>query len=479
MFSSACRLSKPDACPLLRAVRLLALLLACVALAPAARAERYDLAQLVARVKSRAPQIDAAEGAIAIADAQAHTARRLWAPTGELTFGLTGAPEVRCADETGYSDPNQAIRERNCVQTNVADLKNNKSLADALPIQGVGLRLDVKLLQPLYTFGKIEAARDAAAAGRTVAGLGVEQARAEAVTLAVRAYYARKWALGAQATLDEALGRLEGWVKKIDAEIERGKSTYSETDLLRLKIAVEHVHLLRLEIVKAGEIAQSGLRLLTQDREAEVDGAELVLPDDPQRPLAHYELSAELKRPESRMLKAGVEAAAAQRKLRIAEMLPDLGIAGSFTYAYASSVDDPQNGFFNRPNTLSLGLALVLRQPLDFGLRSGKLEQARAEERTALAKRRLAQAGLLLEVERAFAEAKEARQRSARTGRAERLARSWLTAIDQNMEMGVGESRDLVDAARAYLEMRLRHLQAILDVHVTGAQLQRAAGELP
>jgi outer membrane protein TolC len=483
MFSTACSLSKASPWPLLRAVKSLPVCLVLVLLAPlttaTARAERYDLQQLLARVRDRAPQIDAAQAAVYIAEAQVHTARRLWAPTGELTFGLTGVPEVRCADAGGFVDPDKATREANCVRTNVADLQNNSSLRDALPFQGVGLRLDVRLVQPLYTFGKIEAAREAAAAGRAVAGLTVEQARAEVITLATRAYWGRKWALGATATLDEALTKLEGWVGKLERDLDSGKSSFTQIDLLRLKIAVEQVHLVRLEIVKAAEIAQAGLRLLTQDKDAEVDASELTLPSDPARPLQHYELSAELKRPESRMLKAGAQAAHAQRKLRIAEMLPDLGIAGSFTFGYASSVDDPQNAYFNRPNTLSLGVALVLRQTLDFGVRSGRLEQARAEERTALARLRLAQAGLLLEVERAYADAKEARQRSARTGRAERVARSWLLAVDQNLEMGVGESRDLVDAARAYMEMRLRNLQAILDVHTTMVQLQRAAGETP
>lgn len=460
--------------------RAAALLAAASAFLPTeSRAERYDLAALLARVRQRAPQVAAAREQIAVADAQLATARRLWAPQGELTFGLTGAPDVRCADATGYSHPDRTLRERNCVQTNVADLQNNKSLADALPFQGVGLRLDAKLVQPIYSFGKIEAASDAARAGKAVAGLSVEQAQAEVAVLAQRAYYGRKWARAALAMLDDALSRLDGWVKKIDREIDTGKSTYTETDLLRLKLAIEQLTLVRLEVKKAETIALAGLQMLTEDPRADVDDAELVAPQEPLQPLGHYADGSTAQRPEARMIRAGLDAAAAQRKLRIAEMLPDLGLATSFTYGYASSVDDPQNAFFSRPNTLSFGVALVLRQPLDFGVRSGRYAQARAEERAADAKRRLAWAGLRLDVERAFADAEEARQRAVHAARAERLARSWLNAVDQNLEMGTAESRDLVDAARAYLEMRLRNLQAILDVHTTLAQLHRAAGQAP
>lgn len=444
-----------------------------------AYAERYDLRALLDRVRHKAPQVLVASEQVQVADTLQRTARRLWAPTGELTFGITGAPEVRCADATGYSDPNRSVREQNCVQTNVADLKNNSGLLDALPVQGVGLRLDARLLQPLYTFGKIEAARDAANQGRTVADAGVDQARADVTVLAQRAYYGLKWARAAGATLDEAIERLDGYVKKIEKELDSGKTSYTNVDLLRLKLAVEQIHLARLEVTKAGEIAQAGLKLLTQDPRADVDEAELEVPADPSRSREQYEESVDGRRPESRQLTAALRAARAQRKLRIAEMLPDVGIAASFNYAYASSVDDPRNSFFSRPNNLGFGLALVVRQQLDFGVRSGRYEQARAEERLAESKQKLAQAGMQLEVDRAFAEAKEARDRAVRTHRAERVARNWVNAVDQNLELGIGESRDLVDAARGYLEMRLRNLQAILDVHTTLAALQRASGELP
>jgi outer membrane protein TolC len=42
--------------------------------------------------------------------------------------------------------------------------------------------------------------------------------------------------------------------------------------------------------------------------------------------------------------------------------------------------------------------------------------------------------------------------------------------------VGTVESKDLVDAARSYFEMRLQHLSAIMDLNVSLAALKRAAG---
>jgi outer membrane protein TolC len=171
-----------------------------------------------------------------------------------------------------------------------------------------------------------------------------------------------------------------------------------------------------------------------------------------------------------------VRAIKAVSSLRLAELLPDVGIVGSFTYGFAQSVDSPQNAFWNLPNTLGAGLYLAFRQPLDIALRLARLNEARADERTLLARRREALRGIGLEIDRAFADLTEAKGRMEKSARAEKIARGWYNSVDQALQIGVVESRDLVDAARNYFELRLRHLQSIMDVNVATAALERAAG---
>ena len=55
-------------------------------------------------------------------------------------------------------------------------------------------------------------------------------------------------------------------------------------------------------------------------------------------------------------------------------------------------------------------------------------------------------------------------------------AQALKAGVDQLLQVGTVESKDLVDAARSYFELRLQHLSAIMDLNVALAGLKRAAG---
>ena len=452
---------------------------AVLALPGPAAARRYTLPELIARVNASYPGVQAAREGVESADAQLSQATRLWWPTGQLTFGITGSPEVRCIDEnTGKpwtQGGNQAYALAHCQRTDVVDLRSGEQV---LPYHGVAFNLGINLIQPLYTFGKIENARKAATAGVDVARAQVDKDRADVTFNVTRAYWLLKWARAAQATLDDGITRLKEWVKKINDEIDKGKTTYTDNDLVRIKLALDTAELTALDVDKAKELGLSGLRMLTDDADADIDDSELDVTDLGAEPLAFYEDAARTHRPEARMLAAGTEAARAGKALQLANLLPDLGLAVSFTYAYAQSVDDPQNGFMNHPNALGAGLSLVMRYNLDVAQRLAGHAKAAADERIITARRKQALGGIYIEIENAWLDARAARRKSEISAHMEKLARGWYNAVDQNLQVGVAESRDLVDAARNFFELRMRHLQSIMDVNMATATLKQTAGVL-
>jgi outer membrane protein TolC len=456
---------------------LLALTFAC--LPATAGATRYTLERLLAKVRTDYPAVAAARAGLEGADAQVAQADRLWWPSGDLTFGITGSPHIRCIGpgvDNKVVDPDEKVREANCVQTNTVDLQKGNDIAQILPVFGVALRFDAKLLQPIYTSGKIGAARDAAHAGRDAARYAVEVAKADVSLQAVRAYWGLKWARAAGATLSDGRKRIKEWVDTVDRDLERGKSGYTETDLIRIKLALEVVDLSLLDVRRAERIALAGLHTLTGEPDADVDEAELDPVELAEQPLSYYEDAARTHRPEARMLDAARVAAHAGTALRLAEMLPDLGLLTTFNYSYMSDADNPNNAFMNHPNSLGASLLLVMRTQLDIPERLAKHRQARADERALEAKRREALGGIALEIERAYADAEEARKRADETNHGEKLARGWYNAVDQNLQLGTAEARDLVDAARSYFELRLKHLQSIMDMNIAVAALRRASG---
>ena len=464
--------------PLARAAAVVVGVAIALAATPAA-ARRYTLSELIARVNATYPGVIAAHENVESADAQLSQATRLWWPTGSLTFGITGSPEVRCIDPvtgkpwTQGGDSTRALS--NCIRTDVVDLRSGEQV---LPYHGVAFNLGINLIQPLYTFGKIEAARSAAKAGLDVARAQVDKDRADVTFNVTRAYWLLKWARAAEATLDDGMQRLRDWIKKINDEIDKGKTTYTENDLVRLKLALDTAELTGLDVAKAKDLGLSGLRMLTDDPDADIDDNELDIADLGSEPLSFFEDAASTHRVEARMLSAGTQAMHANKNLQLANLLPDLGLAFSFTYAYAQSVDDPQNAFMNHPNALGAGLSLVLRYNLDVAERLATRSRAAADERAFIARRKQALGGIYIEIENAWLDARAARRRAELLGHSEKVARGWYNAVDQNLQVGVAESRDLVDAARSYFELRMQHLKSIMDLNMAMATLKQTAGVL-
>jgi outer membrane protein len=440
-------------------------------------AARYTLEELLSKVATNSAGVVAARRSIEVADAQVSQANRLWAPSGFVNFGMTGSPEIRCADANGFVDPNQNVRQANCITTTGVDLQNTAGrLERVLPVHGVALNINLQLLQPLYTFGKIESAKEAARAGREVARVGVDKQEGDVRFNVTRAYWSLKWSRAAEGVLSEVRPKLTGWIQKINDEIETGKSSYTEDDLTRLRLALDSAEMTILDVRRAGTLALTAIRQLLSEPEADIDESEIDLNEIALEPVEHFQDAARLHRPESRQLHAGEAAVAAQEHLRLADLLPDVGIAGSFTYGYAQSVDNPLNAFFNHPNTLGAGLALAIRTPLDIPLKLARLDEAKAQRRAFMAQKIQAQQGIVIDIQRAYSEAADARERARLLAHSEKVARGWYNAVDQSLQIGLGDSRNLVDAARNYFEVRLRRLQAMMEANVALAGLRNAAG---
>jgi outer membrane protein len=450
--------------------------LACfLLLSQSASANKYTLQQLLDRVKAEYPSVTAARESAIAADAQVAQAWRLWAPIGSLTGGFTLAPSIKCEDANGFSDSSQKVREANCIQTstNTASVSNS----GVFNLTNPAFRFDVQLTQPIYTSGKIESAVKAAKAGRDVARSQIDAAIADAQLNAVKAYWGLKWARAADATLTDGHDRVKEWVEHIDKALNAsGSSGFTEQDLSRLKIALSTVDLGLVDIQRAETVALDALRTVAVDPTADIDDEELDSAEVVEHPLDYYEEAATVHRPEARMLDAGTRAVKSLRQLRLSEMLPDIGLYTEFSYTVVPNVDTPNNSFMNHPNSTGFSFYLGLRQPLDLVQRAGKYQQARAEERAFAAKRQEALGGIALEIERAFADVGAARKRNELTAHGEKIARGWYNSVDQILQVGVADSKDLVDAARSYFELRLKHLEAIMDLNVSLAALKRAAG---
>lgn len=444
-------------------------------------AKPYHLDELLDMARRGNPGVAAAAQATVGVRAQLEEAERMKWPSGELTSLLAPMTEIRCStgDSTLDATVSQDFRLNHCASTSFAF--HGDQLFDAFTnIQGIFTRTELKLVQPLYTFGKISAGVTAAKEG-VEASRGREAGAVADVEQNVRkAYWGAKLARELQSTLKEGLDYLDTAQKKVDEELTEGSGDASVTDRLRLRAVRAEVEARMLEAQRGAALAHSGLRALIGSAapgDLEVDEADLQALAVPPRTLAQNQEAALNYRPEVQALNHLVATKQALADLEWRRQYPDLALVATAQYAYSNSVDHPQNAFFNNPyNSAGAGLAAVLRMPLDLGPRNAHAHRLAAEATEADLKRREALGGIAFEVEKAYAEIQEAGARMKTMQKGEKAGRQWITAIMQNMAVGVAEAKDFSDALLAFFQARMRYLQSIYDFNVAVANLSRATG---
>ncbi|HEY8926133.1 MAG TPA: TolC family protein [Polyangia bacterium] len=448
----------------------------------AAHAKAYTLPELLEAARRGNPGIQAGAAATDAMQAQLLEAHRNAWPSGELTSFITAVPRIQCVYDTPVSSQNNFGNgpiPQTCVAT-TSDPAHHNFWDTFTKLSGPFSRTEIRLVQPVYTFGKIDAGVEAAENG--VAAVRHKQAGAAAdVELNIRkAYWGRKLARELLDTLDQGTSYIDEAQQKIEKQLADGSGNVTVTDRLRLRTVRAEIDARTLETKRMAELALTGLRtLLGSEAPADLDvDAEPLEPlEVPKRPVTHYEEAARLNRPEVLALGFAARAKHALSLLEQRREYPDVALVATGSYAYAPSVDSPVNAFANNPfNGLGFGLAATLRMPLDLGPRFARTDRARAEADETELRRREALGGIALEVRKAFDEMTEAQARVAAVQKGEKAGKAWVTAVAQNFAIGLAEARDFSDALQAFFTMRARYLQSVYDLNIAAAALTRATG---
>ena len=427
---------------------------------------RYHLPQLIALARKTYPGMRAAKHALDAMRAQAFRAKWGWAPQGQMRGLLAPAPEIRCQNADG--DPDTDL----CIRTAQVD-------ASSINISGVMAQIGLELGIPVYTFDKLGSARRAAHAGLQAGRAQLATASADLALKVAQAYWGVKLARELLYTINEGRKHLDTARKRIDEQLRTGQGEATISDQLRLRTSTAEIEARRAEAQKLERVALAGLATLTglQRGRFDVDSKVIAAIRGEAAPLEHYLDLARQKRPEFTLLKAAVKATAAAAALERARFLPDFLIVATIGYGVATSVDNPQNGFYSDPfNFVRAGFGLALRWNIDPVGQLGKYRAAQAESRRVRAKQAEAMAGMRLELQNNLTNLREAHQRLAAAKSGQKAARRWLVATSQNLDAGLAEPKDLTDALVAFFTMRIRYIRAIFDLNVGWARLGRSVG---
>jgi outer membrane protein TolC len=443
---------------------LLTLLLSLLTLPGAAHAKKYTLPELLEIARQASPGLQASAAATAAMEAQVTEVRRNWLPQGDLLSLLAPSPNLRCIPS----------REE-CTST-----QNNEVRLTNVSWNRVFTRTELRLIQPLWDFGKISAGTDAAKEGVAVAKERENATRADLEQNVRKAYWGMKLARDVLDMLDTGSGYVEDGQKKLEKDLEQGTGTASVTDKLRIRTVRAEVDARILEAKRGQGLAREGLRVLLGAQAPsviDVDDEAFEPLEVKERPVTYYEDLARYTRPEARLLDHAVKAKNALADLERLRAYPDIILVGTAAFARAQDVDDPQNGFLNHYfNTTTAGIAAALRMQLDIGPKLARATRSTFEAAEIGYRRSEALGGIALEVRKAYGEMNEAAERIKAVQKGERAAKSWISAVAQNFAVGLAEARDLTDALVAFFNMRYRYLQAVFDYNVAVAALTRATG---
>jgi len=376
----------------------------------------------------------------------------LFAPYSEFSVsaGLAVAPTVR--GTALYS-----------VDTDTS-LGENQALAWQAGVEGA---------VPLYTFGKIENARSATAAQSRVGEGEVDKERNELRLTVHRAYYGALLARDALSLVREALRKIDDVLRDTERALEAGEG--DDIELVRLQIYRGDLASRESEAREKQEVALASLRFLTGFPPP------LSLAPEPFAPVKFQarSLSAYLdrglrNRPEIHMARAGVDARKAQVRLEQSKLFPDIGLGLSAKWSHAPEVTDQRNPYVRDSlNYLYFVGGLVMKYKLDFLPQLARIDQARAQLSEVLATQRLAREGVRQQVEEAYAELLGKRKRLELAEKSVALTKSWLLKVQQGIDVGTMDDRDIIEPAREFALKRFAEMNAVFEYNMAVAKLEQ------
>lgn len=340
--------------------------------------------------------------------------------------------------------------------------------------RGFGPAMEAKLRGaiPLWTFGKLSAARDAARAGVNAAEGELAKVRNKLTLDVRRAYFGLQFALDVQQMISEGLPKLEQALTSLQERLDEGDDEdLDPVDLYRLQAAVLEVKARKSEATRLEQTARSALTLLTGREDVRVAECPLAPVDVDVKPAVHYVELAGGHRPEMKLLDAARAAKRAQADEKRARYFPDLAIGVEAEGRYI-----PGRTAFEHYIPYYAGAGLLMRWNLDFVGHYEREQRVEHEQAALVEKSQLAADGIRLDVETRYQALEDARRRVEAWDDGHKVARRWFVSAAQGYQVGTVTPKELVDGVSAYFKARFSHLQAILDLNHAVAALENAVG---
>ncbi len=348
-------------------------------------------------------------------------------------------------------------------------------------LHGVNIfgHLDLNVIQPLYTFGKIAFREEAAAHNVKVKEEGVASQQGEVVVQVAQAYYGLILADQGKAAVKDARSYLSDTRQRVDRLLAMNSPNAKETDRYRVAAYEGALEKSSAEAEEGSKTAYRALKALIgygENQNFQVP-QDLPAPSPPAGTLDTYiETSLEL-RPEFGELKEGLAARQLLVDAAKADRLPSFffAVVGQLAGAPGRRYNpDPYiNDYFNSNGALPM---LGAKWHFDFGILKAKIGQARAELEQLQETQRAALMGIPVEVAKCYGDVQQYYRSSVGLEKAYVNSRRWLVTSLNNFDMGLGKMDDIFQAFERYGIFRGDYLMSLYQYNLSVAQLDKATG---
>ena len=415
-----------------------------------------SLDEAVALAVKNSPEIKAEQFAVLIRQSQRAQAEA--ARFAQMDVTLVGGPSPRARGD----------------QMGSPDSKNSIAVTGAFGLA------TFNIIQPLYAFGKINNLRAAATHGMAVEEARVDQKATEVAMMVREAYYGYLLAASLENLALEIGAQLGGTLKKVQRQLDAEVPGVDNVDLLKLQTFQGQLEKQLNDIRQGKALALAGLRTLTglaPSLPVELADARLQ-PLERQAPLLEEAISdAQRLRPEFVQAREGVKAF--ERLLAAAEAdyypLVFVGLFGNL--AEATNRSRLSNPFLHDPLMDDVLSPVVgMSWHFDLGVTAAKVDEVAAELGQVQQQSALAEQGIPFQVQQAYLELEQHQANITATRKAFRSGRQWLVSAVANFDLGVGEGKDVAEAALAYAQLHAAYFEAVYSFNLSLARLDHRAG---
>lgn len=361
----------------------------------------------------------------------------------------------------------------------------------------------VRIVVPIYTFGKISAAQDLAALGVDQEELETTQKRLEIVAQIREAYVSVQLGKHIQGLVGDGIGAIREEIERQNEAREFGDEVIDVIALRKLQIQESRLSEQMIDNGRLMTLPKKALGVLVQLDPDTFDVTPFNEESDPNAllELEAYQRIAMEQRPELILLNKAITARQLQVELERTKFLPDIFFAVDYSIGLSTEVAPPQTGtisdedalialnrdasnpltfdvepLFNPYDFSRLRFALGLRLKLEPGRQIYQYRQAQARLAETRALREAARGGIGLQIEKLWSEANANRSKIEARQRALDAAEAWLRQQAIAFESGGGDLQDFLTPLAAYFDARAKILEAHYNYQVSLAKLVRQVG---